>query len=176
MRTGATFAGRKEGYPVTLDLFWQEVCLGSLKSVLSMAAVIIPIMLGIEILRDINVLDRFTSLLRPLVRLFSLPAEAAVPLLAGLVFGIAYGAGVIIQASRAGRLTGRDLYLVNTFLVICHSVIEDTILFLAIGANLAVILGWRVFLAILICYALSRRLRRHTAAAVGARQQSCRTG
>jgi len=160
---------------VTLEVLWQEVCLGSVKSALLMAAVIIPIMLGIEILRDINILDRFTSALRPLVRLFALPAEAALPLLAGLVFGIAYGAGVIIQASRAGRFTGRDLCLINTFLVICHSIFEDTILFAAIGANLAVILGWRVFLAVAVCYILSRLLRR-TGAATGAGQEASGAG
>ncbi|MDI6906725.1 MAG: TIGR04086 family membrane protein [Thermoanaerobacterales bacterium] len=36
-------------------------------------------MLGIEILRDIDVLDRFTSVLGPLVRLSRLSTEAAVP-------------------------------------------------------------------------------------------------
>ncbi|MFZ5901180.1 hypothetical protein [Desulforudis sp. DRI-14] len=47
----------------------------------------------------------------------------------------------------------------NTFLVICHSIVEDTLLFAALGANLAIILGWRFVLAVFVCLVLSRILK-----------------
>ncbi|MFZ5898619.1 MAG: nucleoside recognition domain-containing protein [Bacillota bacterium] len=144
---------------MTLQAFLNEAILGSIFSILQMAVIIIPIMVLIEILRDINILDRVAGLGRPITSLYKISPAATIPLLAGLFFGIAYGAGVIIQSAKAGKLSARDLYIVNTFLVICHSIVEDTLLFAALGANLAIILGWRVVLAVVVCLALSRILK-----------------
>lgn len=139
-----------------IDLILKEALSGAVLSVLQIAAFVIPIMVFIEILRDINVLDRFSSFFHPFVRIFRMPKEACLPLLAGLIFGIAYGAGVILQSVREGRLSLRDIYIINTFLIICHSVIEDTVLFVAIGANAWLILVPRIIGAVVVCYIISR--------------------
>ena len=78
------------------------------------------------------------------------------PLVAGLVFGISYGAGIIIQAAREGTLDYRDIYMINLFLVICHSVFEDTILFAAIGAIWLPVLLFRLLLAVIVCMVVAR--------------------
>lgn len=140
---------------MSMVLILKESVTGALLSVLQIAAFVIPILLFIEILRDINILDRFSSFCSPLVRIFQMPKEACLPLLAGLIFGIAYGAGVIIQSVREGHLSLRDIYIINTFLIICHSIIEDTILFVAIGANIWLILFPRIIGAVVVCYIIS---------------------
>ncbi|MBO8128726.1 MAG: nucleoside recognition protein [Peptococcaceae bacterium] len=134
----------------------KECLHGAITNVLQMAAFIIPIMVFIEILRDLNVLDLLSRPVAPFLRLYRLPKDACLPLLAGLFFGIAFGAGVILQTVREGHLTLRDLYIIHIFLVICHGFIDDTILFVAIGANGFLILVPRVLLAVGICYIISR--------------------
>ena len=57
----------------------------------------------------------------------------------GLVLGITYGAGILIFEAKKGSLTKVDIFYIATFLMICHSIIEDTLLFVIFGAN-----GWLV--------------------------------
>jgi hypothetical protein len=54
----------------------------------------------------------------------------------GIFFGLAYGAGVLIAEARAGHVDKDSLVRLNLSLGISHSLIEDTALFVAIGASL----------------------------------------
>lgn len=136
--------------------FLKEALLGSLSSVWTMAIVVVPVMLTMELARDLDVLDRLAALLAPFLKVFRVPREGAFPLVVGLFLGLAYGAGLIIDAAKEGRLAWRDLFLINVFLIICHSVVEDTALFMALGANGPAILGSRFILAVAVTFALSR--------------------
>ncbi|MCL6635779.1 MAG: nucleoside recognition protein [Peptococcaceae bacterium] len=139
--------------------FLKEAFWGSLSGVWTMAAVVIPVMLAMELARDLNILDRLAALLAPFLKLFRIPREGAFPLVVGLFLGLAYGAGVIISAAREGRLAWRDLLLINVFLIICHSVVEDTALFMALGADGPAILASRLLLAAAVTFALSRAVK-----------------
>lgn len=129
---------------------------GSFKNVLQMALIIIPMMVILEIARDMRLLDKIAKWMAPAMKFFRLPKEGAFPILIGLTFGLAYGAGVIIDSVKEGHLSWRDLFLINIFLVLCHSVVEDTALFIAIGADGSIILGCRILLALVVTFLLSR--------------------
>jgi hypothetical protein len=60
-------------------------------------------------------------------------------IITGLILGITYGAGILINEAKKGSLTKIDIFYIATFLMICHSIIEDTFLFVIFGAN-----GWLV--------------------------------
>lgn len=146
-------------YSVLADYrLWQDMVLGIARLVGRTALIVIPLMVFMEIMKDLNVLDRISGWLHWTVRPFGMAPAAVFPLLAGLVFGIAYGAGFIIQAAREGTLNKRDLYLISLFLVINHSVFEDTLLFVSIGANGWVVLAFRFAASIVITWAVGRFL------------------
>jgi len=130
--------------------------LGSLKGVAKIAMIVIPIMILIEILKAFSVLEKIYFVLEPLLSLFRLPKEAGFPLMAGLIFGITFGAGLIIQAVREGHLSGKDIVIVNVFLALCHSLIEDTFLFVALGASAVTLISVRLIFAIIITFSLAR--------------------
>lgn len=134
----------------------REALLGSVSSVIQIAAIVIPLMIFIEIIKDMNWLNPLSRGMAPFTRLMKLPGQAGLPLLAGLFFGISYGAGIIIQAAREGTLTYRDVYMINLFLVMCHSIFEDTILFAAIGAIWLPVLVYRLLLAVIVCIIVAR--------------------
>jgi len=138
-----------------LEIF-SEAVQGSIKSILQIATIVIPLMVFIEIFKDLNLLYRLTAILTPLTRCIGLSPEARMPILAGLVFGISYGGGLIIDRAQTGKLSYRDIYIINLFLVICHSVFEDTLLFAAIGAKWIPVLLARLALAILVCCLVGR--------------------
>jgi len=130
---------------VILEALW-----GSITSVLQIAAIVIPLMIFIEILKDVNILDRLVKLFAPFTNFLGFSKSAALPFLAGLIFGISYGAGLILDASRQGNLSKKDLLLLSLFLVICHSIFEDTFIFVAVGANALIILLGRFLFAVLV--------------------------
>lgn len=132
--------------------FWIQSGTGLVKLIFQMVVIVIPLMLIMELLKDLNILDKITGKLHWTVKIFGMTPAAVLPMLVGLVFGIAYGAGMIIQAAKEGTLSKRDLYLISLFLVINHSVIEDTILFAAIGANGLLIIIFRFIASISITW------------------------
>jgi len=69
---------------------------------------------------------------------------------AGLLLGITYGAGVLI--SEAKNMSKKEILFVATFLSICHSVIEDTLLFVIYGASFTQIIAIRVVWATILSY------------------------
>jgi hypothetical protein len=136
--------------------FIKQALTGSLEQVWIMAVIIFPLMLVLEMAKDLNILDKLGLMLYPLLKLFNISNRGGIPLMAGLVFGISYGAGVIIDAAKSGDLDVREMYLINIFLIICHSIFEDTALFMVLGANGVLIVVSRLVLAIIITYLFSR--------------------
>lgn len=141
-------------------LYIKESSTGALSSVITMAKIIIPLMIVMEILKDSKILDKVSKKMQPISSLFNISNEAVFPLIIGLIFGLSYGAGVIIESVEENNLSKRDLYTLMTFLVACHAVIEDTLLFVVIGANLWLLLGIRVGVAMIISYFASKVLSR----------------
>jgi len=137
----------------------KEAALGSFNSVYSIAIIIIPIMIVMQLMKDYQILDKATGPFSFLSKIFNTSQESVLPFLVGIIFGLSYGAGVIIQSAKEGNLSKRDLFLITIFLVACHAVFEDTLLFVAVGANGWLLLGVRTFAAFILTYVLSKRIK-----------------
>jgi Fe2+ transport system protein B len=140
-------------------LDWQvilrEIITGGAHIAVLVPAIIIPLMAVLALLTDSHLLDRGVGFIQPVMQRLNLSNRAAFPLLAGLFLGIVFGSGVIISFANDGTLTKRDLILVIVFLGICHSIIEDTLIFAALGANCWVLVSCRFVLAALATFAVS---------------------
>lgn len=66
--------------------------------ILQLAMIVIPLMLMIQILKDKGALQRISNSMGPLTKLLGIQKNASLTLASGLVFGLAMGAGVMIQA------------------------------------------------------------------------------
>jgi len=141
-------------------LYIKESATGSINSIITMATIIIPLMVVMEILKDSKILDKLSKKMTPLANFFDISNEAVFPLIIGLIFGLSYGAGVIIESAEENNLSKKDLYTLMIFLVACHAVIEDTLLFVVVGASLWFLLGIRVGVAIIISLFASRILNK----------------
>jgi len=135
-----------------------EGILGGLKSVLNIAIIVFPLMIIMEMARDLNILNKISDFCKPLTKWMGVSKESAFPLAIGLVFGLAYGAGIIIQSAKDGNLDKRSLILVSIFLVCCHAVVEDTLIFVAVGANGFFLLTIRLVTAFILTILISKRL------------------
>jgi len=140
-------------------LDWQvilrEIITGGAHIAVLVPAIIIPLMIVLALLTDSRLLDRGVVFIQPVMQRLNLSSRVAFPLLAGFFLGIVFGSGVIISFANDGTLTKRDLILVLVFLGICHSIIEDTLIFAALGANWWVLVSCRFVLAAFAAFAVS---------------------
>lgn len=72
----------------------------------------------------------------------------------GIILGITYGAGILISEVESGKIKDEDIFYIGTFLMICHAVIEDTLLFVIFGADFTMAVVIRTISAIIISYIL----------------------
>jgi hypothetical protein len=116
-------------------------------------------MLFIQVLKDLGVLDGFARLVRPLMRPLGVAPRGAVTMAGGLIFGLAFGAGVIIEQVREQKFEKRELTLMMLFLCACHAVVEDTLIFIPLGINVGYLLLIRLSTAILFTLLIARLWR-----------------
>lgn len=81
-------------------------------------------------------------------------------LLTGQLLGITYGAGILFKEVQSGNLKRGDIFFIGTFLMICHSILEDPLLFVLFGANYWVIVGSRLLMACVTALLLSKLFTR----------------
>lgn len=123
--------------------------------VLQLALIVIPLMLFIQVMKDFSWLQTFSRWMSPVTRSLGMKENTSTTLAAGLVFGLAYGAGVMIQAVKEDGVEKKDLYLAFIFLVACHAVIEDTLIFIPLGIPVIWLLLVRLVTAILLTLVVS---------------------
>jgi len=79
-----------------------------------------------------------------------LSPSCGAPLMAGLFLGIAYGAGILIPASREGKLSRGDILRLCLFLCTCHAVPEDTLLFVLVTSHEGLLVAMKLFLILVV--------------------------
>ncbi len=77
-------------------------------------------------------------------------------LLTGQLLGITYGAGILFKEANSGNLKKKDLFFIGTFLMVCHSLLEDPLLFVLFGANYWVIVITRLSMACVAAFFFTR--------------------
>lgn len=127
--------------------------------ILQLALIVIPVMLFIQVLKDLGVLDRFAQLVRPLMKPLGIAPRGAVTMAGGLIFGLAFGAGVIIEQVREQKFERREITLMVLFLCACHAVVEDTLIFIPLGVPVGYLLLIRLGTAILLTLLIARLWR-----------------
>jgi spore maturation protein SpmB len=135
---------------------WSKVLLETLSSsystILRIVLVIIPLLIAIECLKDIGWLEKIADHSHSFTKFLGLPGESAIGLIIGVFTGIVLGSGVIMQIQEDANMTKTQINVLFLFVGICHGVVEETIVFTAIGANGLVIVGSRIAAALLFTF------------------------
>ncbi|MHA7138021.1 nucleoside recognition domain-containing protein [Rossellomorea arthrocnemi] len=133
---------------------WGEIILLGLEKagfgVLQLALIVIPLMMIIQVMKDLKWMDVFSRWMSPATRALGMNANTSSTMVAGLVIGLAYGAGVMIQAVREDGVSKKDVTIAFIFLVACHAVVEDTLIFIPLGIPVLPLLIIRLVTAILL--------------------------
>ena len=111
--------------------------------------IVIGLMILQQVLREFGLVGLLSRALAPVLWLAGLPRRTAFLWIVANTLGLAYGAAVILAEAQPGRIGKDDARLLNLSIAICHSLLEDTLLFVAIGAWALWITAPRVALAAL---------------------------
>jgi spore maturation protein SpmB len=97
--------------------------------------IIMSLLILLEIFKALGWIDRIVRALRPLLRTFGLSDKAGILWMTAAVFGLAYGAAVIVEEAKEGYLNSKELEVLHLSIGINHSLIEDPALFLSFGLS-----------------------------------------
>lgn len=124
--------------------------------VLQLAMIVIPLMVMIQIAKDLKWLDAFSKAVAPVTRFLGMKENTSMTLASGLLIGLAMGSAVMIQAVEEDGVSRRDVTLAFIFLVACHAVIEDTLIFIPLGIPVWPLFLIRIVTAVILTIVVAR--------------------
>lgn len=97
--------------------------------------IIMGLMTLLGMMKSFNAIPHIVKPLRPVLKLMGLDERVGILWLTAGVFGIAYGAAVILEEAKEGNLTAEELTRLHLSIGINHSMVEDPSLFLSLGLS-----------------------------------------
>jgi len=128
---------------------------GSLDLLLRVFLIVVPIMVVLELFEGTAPFRAVVRAWARVVRHVGLNERSAAPTLIGFLFGLAYGGGVIVRDIRRHDLGRRQVFIMSTFLSMVHAIAEDSLVFIALGASVFWVVGFRIVWAALVTLALT---------------------
>ena len=104
----------------------------------------------INILKAIGVWSFIIHIMKIPLSYLGMSEKVANIILIGLTLGISFGGGFLIEESKKNNISKKDILLSLSFLSLCHSIIEDTILILLLGSHISGILFFRFIYTVII--------------------------
>jgi spore maturation protein SpmB len=139
---------------------WAEFFRGLGETMVWMLFILVALSCGLEMLKVTGVLKLMMTALSPLLRLAGIRGEAEHLTAVGLFLGISYGAGLLIREAQSGAIQPRQIFLSCVLMGFAHSVIEDTIIVISLGADVYGVLAGRLMFALVATAAIGALLRR----------------
>lgn len=145
--------------PPAVDASLSAWIVGQLENLLMIQLIVIVMLSLLRFLRWIHVERLMIWLLQPLLRLLGIGPQATSLTIIGVTLGLSFGGGLLIHEARQGHIDKKDIFSALALLGLLHSVIEDTLLIMLLGADLSAILWMRLLFTILVVSLLTRWMR-----------------
>lgn len=134
---------------------------GAFLLILKISLIVCGLFVLQNILKEFKIIDLISKPFSPIVKLMGLSPDSSFLWFIAQIIGLTYGSAVLIEEVKAGDIQPADADLLNYHIAINHSLLEDTLLFVAIGVPVFWITFPRVFLAIIVVWTvrLIRKLK-----------------
>jgi hypothetical protein len=103
--------------------------------------VVLALMVLMRILKASGFLDAFSRWLKPVMDWLGIHSSVIPITVVGMSLGILYGGALMIEETRKNNIAPKDVFYAFCLMGLCHSIIEDSLLMMSLGAN-----GYVVFL------------------------------
>jgi hypothetical protein len=138
----------------TKDTTILQWALGELQNYGTILLFIFSLLLILELLRVTHVIDFINQMLYPVLKVLGIGKEVVPIAVVGLTLGISYGGAIIIKEVNEGKASRRDVFYALTLMGLCHSMIEDTLLMIAMGGKISGVLFARILFALFISWTI----------------------
>ncbi len=137
---------------------FQEMLIAWLRVSARLAAkifvIIMLILTLLEMLKSLGWIQPIVELFSPALWILGVSRKVGMLWLTAVVFGLGYGGAVIVEEAKQGNLPHEDLEILHLSIGINHSMIEDPLLFMALGLSAFWLYVPRLLMAILAVHAL----------------------
>ena len=116
--------------------------------------IIFCIVVGMKVFRALKLLTLMENILAPILPWFGMGRQAAPITVVGMIMGIGYGGALIIRETTTGKMDRREIFNSMALMGLCHGLVEDTLLMLAIGGKLGGIFWGRIIFSLLVAFLL----------------------
>ncbi|MFL9759053.1 hypothetical protein BCV26_021575 [Vibrio cyclitrophicus] len=145
---------------VSTDTSYLTWALDQLKSFAVIFMVISALLLLLKILKLVGIEKLMAVMLRPFLRLLGISKDATNLTIIGITLGLSFGGGLLINEAKKGHISARDVFTALMLLNLLHSLIEDTLLILLIGADFYTIFWGRLVFSVLVVALISNVIKR----------------
>ncbi|MCK5810877.1 MAG: hypothetical protein KAH00_07285 [Cocleimonas sp.] len=121
-----------------------------LKTLAQVFVVIATLVTFLKLLKSTGFERILIFLLSPILRLLGLGNKTASITIIGMNLGLTYGGGLLIAEAKKGELSQREIFGAISLIAICHSLIEDTLLVMLLGADISGALYLRLVFAFIV--------------------------
>jgi hypothetical protein len=122
--------------------------------------IIFSLVILMKVLKTTGALEKLNNFLKPGIEFLGMTKNAAILPIIGMTLGLAYGGGLIVKEVKSKFISKKDVFLSLSFMDMSHSLIEDTLLTLAIGASIFGILFGRLIFTMIVMIILIRIINR----------------
>ena len=134
--------------------------INQLKTFLHVFVIIAVLLSFLKILKYSGIETIIESGLQPVLKIIGLSKNTTSITIFGVLLGIIYGGGLLIKEAKSGHINKQEVFGSLTLLALLHSLVEDTILLLLMGAHISGALFFRLFFAFLLTALMIRIVNR----------------
>lgn len=127
-----------------------EWVISQIQNFIMIFAIIFFIIAFINILKTFGIWQFILKILKIPLSFLGMSDKVANIILIGLTLGISFGGGFLIEEAKKKEISKKDVFLSLSFLGLCHSIIEDTILILLLGSHISGILFFRFIYTVIV--------------------------
>jgi hypothetical protein len=140
--------------PDLIQWFFNE-----LKKYIMVYLVVSTLLLLMRILKKTGILDKFSEGLKPVLGILGINKDVIPMTVIGLSLGILYGGALIIKEAEEKEIPKMDVFYAFVLMGLCHSLIEDSLLMISMGAAWSMVFVFRMLFALVITLILVRVIR-----------------
>ena len=137
---------------VLLHPGWKEWLLGELKKYVMVFFAVMALLLLMRLLKRSGTLDALSEALKPVLGMLGINKEVIPMTVIGLSMGILYGGALIIKETKEKDIPPRDVLYAFVLMGLCHSLIEDSLLLMSMGAHWTMVFLFRIVFALSVTF------------------------
>ncbi len=146
--------------PSALDDTWSAWLWNEMHRYALVFVVVFALMVLMKCLKASGFIDAFSRWLKPLMNWLGIH-ESVIPItVVGMTLGILYGGALMIDETRKNNIAAKDIFYAFCLMGLCHSIIEDSLLMMALGANAYTVFLFRPLWALMTLFIVVRLMNK----------------